>query len=139
MTTPVTTQQAAPARATWRTIVQGFVSTILILGVVLPIVAQILDEELGDFIPGSWVAWLVGAAAFVAALAGALARIMAIPAVDVWLEKLRLGSAPEVDTAKHLIDSGVDVSTAYIRTAHTMQVDPPAAPDPDDYEGLDGR
>jgi len=137
--TPVTTQQAAPGRATWRTIVQGFLSTVLVLGIVLPVVVEILDEELGSFLPGAWLAWLVGAAAFVAALAGALARIMAIPAVDAFLERLRLGSAPEVDTAKRLVESGAAVGTSYIRTAHPLPVDPPAAPDADDFEGLDGR
>jgi hypothetical protein len=119
MRTPaITTQQSQPGRATWRTVVQTVVSTVLVLGVILPIVVSIIDEELGGHLPDGWVAWLYGAAALVAAIAGALARIMAIPAVDAALERvLHLGSAPEVDKARDMMQraQGADVKRASIR------------------------
>jgi len=88
------TQQAHPVRASWRTAVQTVLSVILVLGVLAPIVAAILTEELGAHLPASWLAWIVGAAAVLAAVSAALARIMAIPAVDDWLRHLGLSSTP---------------------------------------------
>lgn len=121
-TTPaVTTQQQHPGRATVRTVVQTVLSAVLVLGVVLPIVVSIIDEELGAHLPDGWVAWLYGAAALVAAVAGALSRIMQIPAVDGWLEKLRIGSAPDVDVTQTLTAAGR-------RSARILPVDPPDAP-----------
>jgi hypothetical protein len=117
-TPAITTQQAVPSRATWRTVVQTVVSAVLVLGIILPIVVGIIDEELGGYLPDGWVAWLYGAAALVAAIAGALARIMAIPAVDAFLERvLHLGSAPEVDKARDMMQraQGGDVKRASIR------------------------
>lgn len=95
MSTKTTTQQQHPGRATARTVVQGVVATVATLGLILPTVAQIINEDLGAYLPEDWVAWLIGAAAAIAAVAGALARIMAIPAVDAALERLGLGSGPQ--------------------------------------------
>jgi hypothetical protein len=94
MTTKTTTQQQHPARATWRTVVQGILSTVLVLGVALPVVAGILDEEIGYLLGEHAVAVIVSISAGVAAVAGALARIMAVPAVDAWLKRLGLASGP---------------------------------------------
>jgi MFS family permease len=88
------TQQAHPVRASRRTAVQNALSVILVVGLVAPIVAGILSEELGEHLPESWLAWVVGAAAVLAAVSAALARIMAIPAVDAWLRHLGLSSMP---------------------------------------------
>lgn len=90
------TQQAYPARASWRTAVQNALSVILVLGIIAPIVAAILRDELGEYLPDAWLAWVVAAGAVLAAVAAALARIMAIPAVDAWLRHLGLSSAPVV-------------------------------------------
>ena len=79
------TQHAHPVRASWRTAVQTVLSAVLVVGVVAPLVAAILSEELGAHLPESWLAWVIGAAAVLAAVSAALARIMAIPAVDAWL------------------------------------------------------
>src|SRR5690606_212118 len=96
--TPVTTptQQAYPGRASWRTRVQTVLSVILVLGAVAPFVAAILHDELGEYLPGAWLAWVVAAGAVLAAVSAALARIMAIPAVDAWLRHLGLSSTPVV-------------------------------------------
>ncbi|WP_158375756.1 hypothetical protein [Cellulosimicrobium cellulans] len=51
-------------------------------------------DDLGEWIPESWSLWLLGASASTAALAAAVAKIMAIPAVDAWLSSFGLGSAP---------------------------------------------
>ncbi|MFD6094518.1 hypothetical protein ACFWGN_20595 [Oerskovia sp. NPDC060338] len=88
------TQQAYPVRASRRTAVQNALSVILVVGVVAPIIAAILHEELSGYLPEAWLAWVVGAAAVLAAVSAALARIMAIPAVDAWLRHLGLSSTP---------------------------------------------
>ncbi|PZR55212.1 hypothetical protein DNL40_02250 [Xylanimonas oleitrophica] len=94
--TPVTTQQAHPQRATWRTVVQGILSTVIVLGVVAPAVAAILGEELGHLLGEHAVATITAVGAGIAAVGGALARIMAIPAVDAWLQRLHLSSDPQI-------------------------------------------
>lgn len=90
----VSSQSAFPARATWRTVVQNVIAVVLTAGVVLPVVVAILGEELAAILPPHWQAWLVGAAASVAAIAAALTRIMAIPAVDAALRRFGLSSTP---------------------------------------------
>lgn len=84
------TQVANPGRATLRTIVQVGVPAFVALVLVLPLILQAIVEELGAVLPPSLTAWLVSAAAAITALAGAVARIMAIPAVNAWLAKLGL-------------------------------------------------
>ena len=92
--TTTSTQQAHPVRASWRTAAQTVISVVLVLGVVAPLVAAILHDELGEYLPEAWLAWVVAAAAILAAVSAALARIMAIPAVDAWLRHLGLSSTP---------------------------------------------
>lgn len=108
------TQQTYPARASWRTAVQNVLSVILVLGIVAPIVAAILRDELGEYLPDAWLAWVVAAGAVLAAVAAALARIMAIPAVDAWLRHLGLSSTPALvepdDGGVHTITTVVDRS-----------------------------
>lgn len=84
------TQVANPGRATLRTIVQVGVPAFVGLVLILPLILQAVVEELGAVLPPSVTAWLVGAAAAVTALAGAVARVMAIPGVNAWLSKLGL-------------------------------------------------
>ncbi|MGM7422779.1 hypothetical protein [Cellulosimicrobium sp. CpK407] len=90
------TQQAHPVRASWRTAAQTVISVVLVLGLVAPLVAAILHDELGAYLPDRWLAWVVAAGAVLAAVSAALARIMAIPAVDAWLRHLGLSSTPKV-------------------------------------------
>lgn len=74
-----------------RTAVQVGVPTFLALALVLP---QIIDA-LGLPVESALYLWLVGLAAGVTAVAAALSRIMAIPAVNTWLTKIGLGSVPK--------------------------------------------
>lgn len=88
------TQNAYPGRTALRTAAQSFLSTVTVLGVVVPTVAAIVDDELGDWIPEAWIVWFLSASGVVAALTATMARIMAIPAVDAWLRSIGLSSSP---------------------------------------------
>lgn len=104
-TTPVTTQQQHPWRAAARSFVGVLVAlpaALLVISVVLAVIAQ---DAFAQYLPEAWVAWLLAGSAFVATLAGLLSRIMAIPAVDRALERIRLGSAPVARIgARHAAD-----------------------------------
>lgn len=89
------TQQQYPARASWRTAVQTGISVLVTLGLVLPLVVQIISDEVGYLLPKAWLGWLVAIAGAVASVAAALARIMAIPAVDAALRRFGLSSTPD--------------------------------------------
>ncbi|MFF2621311.1 hypothetical protein [Oerskovia jenensis] len=121
------TQQAHPVRASWRTATQTVLSVIVVLGVVAPIVAGILSDELGAHLPASWLAWVVGAAAVLAAVSAALSRVMAVPAVDAWLRHLGLSSTPQRATVS---PDGAHVITTL--TADERQVI-------DDLRAVEGR
>lgn len=84
------TQEQHPWKATARTVVQVGVPALLTLGLVLPEVIAITLDGMGGHLPDGVRAWLLGAAAFVTALAGVLARVSAIPAVNRALERLGL-------------------------------------------------
>ena len=92
------TQVTHPWRATARTIVQAIIGAILGLGVVAPATAAIIGEELGQWLPDGWLAALVAAAALIAAVSGALARIMSIPQVNRWLSHLGLDAGDDSDS-----------------------------------------
>lgn len=92
------TQQAYPARAAVRTILANVVAVVITLGVVVPAVVAVFGDGMGAYVPPEVQAWLVGAGAFIAALAGTLTRIMAIPGVDAWLKRLGISSSPEPET-----------------------------------------
>lgn len=76
-----------------RTALQVIAAAAVFLGAVAVAAPQIL-EALGDVLPGPFVAWATGAIAFVAALAAALARVMALPVVNTWMTALGAGSVP---------------------------------------------
>jgi hypothetical protein len=78
------TQQRRPWRATLRTILQ--VGVPALLG--LPLVFEILVEELGGTLPPQVTGYLIAAGAFVTAIAAVLARLMAIPGVELFLRRL---------------------------------------------------
>lgn len=80
-----------PNQRVIRTTVQVIVSVVSLLGVVAVLAPQILDA-VKAVLPASWVAWLVGAIAFVAGLSAALSRVMAIPAVNELLTRFGAGS-----------------------------------------------
>lgn len=88
------TQQAHPWKATVRTAVQTFIPLVLALMLAGP---EIL-EAFAD-VPTEGAAWatLGGIAVGLAAVAGALARLSAIPAVEALLIKLGLGTGAETE------------------------------------------
>jgi hypothetical protein len=71
-----------------RTIIQVGIPAFLAIAVVLPQIIQ----ALGLPVDSAVYLWLIGFAGAVTAVAGALARVMAIPAVDTWLTSIGLGS-----------------------------------------------
>lgn len=79
------------AQRVLRTIVQVGIPAFLGFALILP---QII-EAAGLPVDSSVRLWLVAAAAIVTAVAGAIARIMAIPAVNSWLTNIGLGSVPK--------------------------------------------
>jgi|SRR5690606_13029734 len=79
------------AQRVLRTIVQVGIPAFLTFALVLP---QII-EALGLPVDSELRLWLLGIAGAVTAVAAALSRIMAIPAVNTWLTKIGLGSIPK--------------------------------------------
>jgi hypothetical protein len=86
----VPSQVARPWRAFWRTVWAVGLPAFLLVLTVGPAVLQILADELGAVLPAGFIAWLLGAAALLTALAGAVTRIMALPGVNNWLARFRL-------------------------------------------------
>ncbi|GAA0960130.1 hypothetical protein [Frigoribacterium faeni] len=76
-----------------RTGAQVLVSGALLLAGVSAVAPAVL-EAVQDVLPGPAVVWLTGSIATLAAVSTALARVMAIPAVNQWLTKVGLGSVP---------------------------------------------
>lgn len=74
-----------------RTLVQNVIPSFLGFAVVLPMII----EALGLPVDSELRLWLLAVAAGVSAVATALARVMAIPAVNAWLIKIGLGSVPK--------------------------------------------
>lgn len=82
-----------PLQRVIRTAVQVIIAAAAILATTVVVAPQILTA-IQDVLPGPFVAWLTGAIAALAAISAAVARVMAIPAVDEWLRKFGAGSAP---------------------------------------------
>lgn len=87
------------AQRVLRTVVQIGIPAFLAFALVLP---QII-EALGLPVDSELRLWLVAVAAIVTAVAGAISRVMAIPAVNAWLTKIGLGSVPK----RAVLDGGV--------------------------------
>jgi hypothetical protein len=83
-------QVAHPWKATVRTVVQVGIVVFTFVLAVGPAILNILAEDLGAHLPPGVTAWLLGAAAVITALSGAVARIMAIPRVNDLLGRVRL-------------------------------------------------
>ena len=79
------------AQRVLRTIIQVGIPAFLSFALLLPAII----EALGLPADSRLRLWLLGVAAVVTAVAGALSRIMAIPAVNGWLVKIGLGSVPK--------------------------------------------
>ncbi|ASN20716.1 hypothetical protein [Arthrobacter sp. YN] len=106
----VPSQVANPWRAVWRTFWEVLVPAVLLVVTVGPTVLNILAEELGAVLPAGIIAWLLGAAGVLAALAGAFARIAAIPRVNELLKGVKLDAgapvAPKAVTGHITIENG---------------------------------
>lgn len=93
------TQVAYPWRATLRTILQTVAGVVLGLASAIAAVAVLAPQflaALAEILPPEWYAYAVTAVAFIGLLAGTVTKIMAIPGVNVWLTKWKLGAAPAV-------------------------------------------
>lgn len=79
----------------WRATLRTALPLVVAAGVVLPVAWQIVSDEMTPWLPADVLAaigWVLG---FLAALATAGTRIMAIPQVDAWLTAtLNWGAAP---------------------------------------------
>ncbi|WPM94349.1 hypothetical protein VG1_CDS0025 [Arthrobacter phage Cupello] len=96
----VPSQVANPWRAVWRTVLEVFVPAVMLLLFAGPAILEILAEELGAVFPPGFIAWLLGAAGILAALAGAFTRIAALPRVNEWLGRFKLDAgAPKPPAA----------------------------------------
>lgn len=106
----IPSQVANPWRAFWRTFWEVLVPGVLLVVTVGPTVLNILAEELGAVLPPGFIAWLLGAATLLAALASAFARIAAIPRVNELLKGVKLDAGapvvPEPATGAVTITNG---------------------------------
>jgi hypothetical protein len=84
----IATQVKYPGRATIRTIVAVLISTISAVNILVPIVVN----AAGNSLPASTLGYLNGLAITIAAISGAITRIMAIPQVNEWLKSLKLSA-----------------------------------------------
>ncbi len=89
-----------------RTLFQVGIPSFITFAAVLPVIIN----ALGLPVDGPVYLWLIAAAGVVTAVAGALARVMAIPAVNQWLTKVGLGSVPkseaQTEDLSHLTVNG---------------------------------
>lgn len=80
----------------WRTMLQVGVPAIVGLVGLLPMVIDAVLEQAGEVMPPGLRLWLLGAAAVLTAVSGAISKVMAIPGVDEWLRKYTpFGSTPK--------------------------------------------
>jgi len=80
-----------------RTLVAVGIPAFLSFALVLPLII----DALGLPVTSGLYGWLIGAAAIVTAVAGAITRVMAIPAVNRWLTRVGLGSVPRAELERH--------------------------------------
>lgn len=116
------TQVRRPWLATARTIIANAVAVVLVIVVIVPpILEAILAEE---SLPEGLRVILLGIGAGVAAVAGIVTRIMAIPQVNEWLRRIGVGVPPVA-----VLDAGLDPMKVTDRGAvlstdrHTPNVD----------------
>lgn len=94
------TQLAHPAKAVARTVAAVLVAAVPTLALVIAMLTA-FGDSFGDIFPEvtGFVAATVG---FLVVVTGFLTRIMAIPAVNSWLEKVKLDAGtPDYPEVKH--------------------------------------
>lgn len=83
------------AERVWRTVTQVGLSSLIGLVLLLPEIIQVIDEDLGEHLPPAFRVWMLGAAAAITAIAGVIAKVMALPRVNDWLSRwTRAGTVP---------------------------------------------
>lgn len=99
------TQLRRPGRATLRTMFQTAITVVPILFVAVPEIIKVILDQAGDQLPDNLRVILLGVSAGIVALAGIVARIMALPSVELLLRRFRplsglaAAPAPEKDRA----------------------------------------
>jgi hypothetical protein len=92
---PQPTQAQYPWRAALRTFVQVVIPAVVGFGLLVPIIISTFLGAAGDILTPEQKAWLIGVAAAVAAVAGGISRVMALPAVVAWTQKYLPWLAPQ--------------------------------------------
>jgi hypothetical protein len=109
-----------PNKRVVRTVLQSIAGFIVALAAglgIFQIVAPQVLEAIRDLLPPTWYAWLVGFIAAVGVVAGALAKIMAIPQVDAWLKRFGAGSAPAKVDLPDAVQAEKDLAVVKVLTA----------------------
>lgn len=99
------TQVAYPAQAVKRTLL-ALLSGVAVLPLVLLAISEaiaVITGEAAHLFPESFTIWLVGAGAVLVTVSTVITRILAIPAVNAWLEKFNLSADPKT---KETIEKG---------------------------------
>lgn len=94
MTTPVVTptQTVYPWKAALRTGLQVLTTALILIALIGPLLADFIEEQF----PGSpVVGYIAIGVAFCAGLSALIARIMAIPQVNIALTAIGLGATPK--------------------------------------------
>ena len=108
------TQVRFSARSVARTILQTIVPAVIALGFVVPEIVEIVLEQSGESMPEGLRGILLGTSAAVAAVAGGLARVMAIPRVEAFLRSQRflrwLAAEPEPLPPVDVVDDPAPVA-----------------------------
>jgi hypothetical protein len=96
--TTTTTQETQPVASStqeahpWRASARTAVSVLVTLAALFPAIVAAIGE-----VPG----WLAQVLAGGVAVAGAVTRVMAIPAVNEWLGRVKLSAQPPVEAAPY--------------------------------------
>lgn len=100
----IPSQVAHPWRAAFRTVLQAAIVLFTFVLAAGPPILNILAHHMDGHLPPEVLVWMLGAAAFLSALAGAVARIMALPHVNQALGRIRLdaGSQEPARTASQV-------------------------------------
>lgn len=97
-----------------RTIVQVGIPAFITFAAVLPTIIG----ALGLPVDGTVYLWLLSAAGVITAVAGALSRVMAIPAVNGWLTHIGLGSEPRAVVVERTAAKTSDLQPATVEPSN---------------------
>lgn len=98
-----------------RTALQVTIAFLVGLGGSVALLQAVAPQVLAavvDVLPPSAYAWLVGAFAFVIAIATTLSKLMAIPVINAWLTRLGAGSVPRAIAKEQAAASSTELQPA---------------------------